>query len=253
MAFRFNQEVMDIASKHANAADIVGPELNQTLDRALWDETIHLQKQFNESVAPGWLKADKYDFWMAILDETVEVLGSKHWKWWKDKRNFGNIDWQNIEVEMVDLFLFILSLSIKEELEDIFYVTLASAELTQNQQDSKNKIPVRDDKFFSDFWEHFLTAVSLKTTPLVIIKWVEFWYRSGGTSERLLRQFRVKAALNDIRQEFGYASGKYKKDWGGVEDNVVAWKLANEMPLDINLLPKLTESLRVYYLEKVAL
>lgn len=252
MAFKFNQEVMDIMSKHAKAADLVGPELNQTLDRALWDETVQLQKTFNESVAPGWLKSDNYDFWMAILDETVEVLDSKHWKWWKDKQNFGNIDWENIEVEMIDLFLFILSLGIKEEMEDIFYVTLASAEITQ-QQDSKNKIPIRDDKFFQEFWEHFLTAVSLKTTSLVIIKWVEFWYRSGGTVERLLRQFRVKAALNNIRQEFGYASGKYQKNWGGVEDNVIAWKLASEMPLDTNLLPDLTKRLRIYYLEKVTL
>ncbi len=251
MNFRFNPEILDIAKGHADVSDLVGPELNGIFDRNLWQETIDLQKQFNEQVAPGWENNQNLDFWMAILDETVEVLSSKHWKWWKDKRNFGNIDWGNINVEMIDLFLFILSLAIKEDMEEVIYITLSSAEITQNGD--SGKLPIRDGKFFDEFWEHFMTAVSLKTLPLVIIKWVEFWYRSGGNIEMLLKQYRVKAALNSIRQEFGYASGSYIKMWGDVEDNVVAWSMAEQLPLDTNLLETLTVSLRKYYLDKVAI
>lgn len=248
--FSFNNEVMDSIKDKASIEDIVGPELNGVINRNLWQETIDIQIGFNDGVAPGWKESPKYDYWMAILDETVEVLGSKHWKWWKDSDNFGAIDWNNIEVELIDLFLFILSIAIKENSEEVIYVTLASAQMAHENPEIQT--PIRDEKFFDDFWEQFLTGVSLKVLPLVVVKWVEFWFRSGGTIEKLLMQFRVKAALNNIRQEFGYGTGKYRKIWNGVEDNVIAWKLSENITLDENTTDILTESLRGYYLSKVA-
>lgn len=251
MNFSFNTDIMDSVKGKASIEDIVGPELNGVINRTLWQETIDMQIGFNDAVAPGWKENPDYDFWMAILDETVEVLSSKHWKWWKDSDNFGNIDWNNIEVELIDLFLFILSVAIKEKSEEVIYVTLASAHMAHENPDIKT--PIRDEKFFEDFWEQFLTGVSLKVLPLVVVKWVEFWFRSGGTIEKLLMQFRVKAALNIIRQEFGYSTGKYRKIWNGVEDNVVAWKIAEKIELNENTTGVLTESLRKYYLTKVVI
>lgn len=247
--FKVNPDILAQAGENISMEDIMGPELGSILDRNLWQETVEIQKAFNDSVAPGWVEDPKYDYWMAILDETVEVLNSKHWKWWKDKNKMGQVDWNNIEVELVDLFLFTLSQAIREGQEEVVYVTLASTKAAFEASGGQ----VRDAKFFDDFWEQFLMSVSLKTLPLLIVKWAEFWFRSGGSIDRLMMQYRVKAALNDIRQEFGYAKGTYQKIWNGQEDNVIAWEIAEDVPLDADTTKVLTEKLREYYLENVAI
>ncbi len=63
------------------------------VDFKLWMKIIELQKEFNDRVSPGWEKdinQEQFQTWTAILDETVEVIGSKHWKWWKDTQKINN-------------------------------------------------------------------------------------------------------------------------------------------------------------------
>jgi len=227
-------------------SQIMSKDFNEIIDRRLWDETVSLQAEFNSGVQKDWKENPNVDFWMAILDETLEVLNSRSWKWWKNTANFGVVDKDNIIVELTDIFLFLLSQSLKENTSELLYVAIANAEM------DKETIEVNiDQKFFEEFWEKFLMACVLKSTPMVIIHWVEFWYRAGGNINDLFKSFRVKAALNNIRQEFGYGSGKYIKDWVGEEDNVVAYRLAENIELTETLVDDLTSKLRKYYLEKV--
>ena len=60
------------------------------LDPVIWNQTVELQDTFNKKVIPNW-KTKNLDWWMAIIDENVEILNSKSWKWWKDKNNYGDI------------------------------------------------------------------------------------------------------------------------------------------------------------------
>jgi len=238
-------------------SQIMGSEIGGVIDYELWLETIEIQKKFNNSVAPGWDKKDaesqeKFDFWMAILDESVEVLGSKHWKWWKKDKEVGEIDWDNIRVELVDLFHFILSVCIQQDMQTVIFQQLVNLEM------NKEGLKVKDDKFFSDFWDQFLMSVQMRMLPLVAIRIVEYWYRTGGDANELFMEYRIKAALNNIRQEFGYGT-TYQKMWLDIrdgeykEDNVIAWELAQDVELNKDTIENIENSLRKYYLEHCAI
>jgi hypothetical protein len=235
---------------------IISEELNGAVSYTLWLETVELQKMFNDDIAPGWItdtSGKKYDYWMAVLDETVEVLNSKHWKWWKDKQKMGEIDWDNIKVELIDLFHFILSLSIQSRTENMIFSQLIALEL------NKDTVSKFDDNFFKDFWDEFLMAVHMKMLPVAIVKLVDFWYRAGGDANQLFKEYRIKSALNKIRQEFGYKDGLYEKQWldidsgQRVEDNVMAWKIAKNINVDDKLTDNIAEALRIYYIKHMVI
>jgi len=248
------EQVSIKTGQEIDVSSIMGSELNSTIDYEMWMETIELQKTFNDQVAPGWrsqANAKDFNFWMAILDETVEVLGSRHWKWWKDKDKLHTVDWDNVQLELVDIMHFVISICIQQNSTSVLFSQLINLEMNRPTR-------IRDEKFFDAFWEEFLTAVQYKNLPLVAVRAVEFWYRAGGTAESLMREYRVKYALNNIRQEFGYASGKYIKMWSDVrggysEDNVIARRLAEEFPVDKDLIENIENSLREYYLNNVAI
>jgi dimeric dUTPase (all-alpha-NTP-PPase superfamily) len=246
-------------SQEVDVTAVMSSEINKVVDYGLWVETVKIQKDFNESVAPGWELDNnhkKYDFWMAVLDETVEVLGSKHWKWWKNSNKLGEVDWDNIKVELIDIFHFLLSIAIQNDMDHILYSHMVSVELNKDE----NPLEVRGKDFFNEFWTEFLMAVQMKILPVACLKLVEFWYKAGGTSNELFKEYRIKAALNNIRQEFGYgAVNTYEKMWpdiengGKVEDNVIAWRLAQNVALNENTTNQITEILRDYYIEHVAI
>lgn len=257
----FNTMANNVSGQLGTQVDVnqvMGAELNNVIDYGLWQETVEIQKRFNDSVAPGWQldkNHKKYDYWMAILDETVEVLGSKHWKWWKNTDKMGTVDWNNLQVELVDIFHFVLSVAIQNESQHILFSQLVNLEMGRDKLTA-----IRDDEFFDKFWDEFLMAVQFKNLPLVAVRLVEYWYRSGGDAAQLFMEYRVKSALNDIRQEFGYgAKNSYIKMWtdnetgAKVEDNVIAWRIAKTLELDADTTKNMKAELKKYYLTHVAI
>ena len=239
---------------------VMSSEMGDVIDYGMWLETVEIQKKFNNSVAPGWqidVSQQKYDYWMAVLDETLEVLNSKHWKWWKDSAKMGQVDWANVRVELVDLFLFLMSIAIQQNSQQIIFQQLLNLEMNKDQPGQRKRI--KDDRFFDDFWQQFLGAVHMKSLPVSCIKLVEFWFRAGGDVGELFMEYRIKTALNDIRQEFGYGTSTYSKMWldveigEKVEDNVMATKLAKDVPLDENTVKAIKDNMRRYYLTHVAI
>jgi len=239
--------------KELDIDQIASSEINSVIDFKLWSETLELQKKFNNEVAPGWqtdIRNEKYDYWMAVLDETVEVLGSRHWKWWKNSNKMGEVDWDNVNVELIDIFHFVISLCLQQELQNTVFLQLVNLEMHKEELNRK-----RDPEFFKDFWEEFLMAVHMKLLPVIVVRLVEYWYRAGGDAESLFREYRIKASLNKIRQEFGYGGNTYEKMWLDkdtneyVEDNVMAGKLLTDVPIDEQTIQIMTDILRNYYLE----
>lgn len=55
----------------------------------------------------------------------------------------------------------------------------------------------------------------------------------GLTFDELYTMYIVKNALNKLRQVRGYTAGTYKKDWNGVEDNVVAMQIGKGLTFDV--------------------
>ena len=212
-------------------------------------DTFDLQDKFNENVIPNW-KVKELDWWMAIEDELMEILNSVNWKWWKNAKNLSEvgkkIDMENIEVEMIDLFHFIISKGIEQNKESFMIVMItAGAKFQQRFTPEEIVKKVRYEmKLFAQ----------LEVFEMTFLKWLEIWFGMGRSFEYLMKAYRIKNALNIIRQKFGYKEGKYEKIWDkekGFEDNVIAWKLAEKLELNDKFFDELIEELTRYYLTNV--
>jgi len=219
------------------------PDNLKDIDYDIWDETVKLQTDFNEKTVPNW-KEKKLDWYMAILDEWVEVLNSYSWKWWKDVDS--KIDFQNIEVELVDLFHFLLSKAIEEKRTDFFFSIILALAGTKSKQyiDSPEMLKEKIRK-------EAIPMTSFEVLEILLVIWADAWFKLDKSFEDLMKWYRVKNALNIIRQKFGYKEGKYIKQWGQYEDNVIAWEIANDLKLDNKMFEILINKLEQYYISNV--
>jgi len=228
----------------------------------VWSETVELQIKFNDRVAPGWrqdINQKKYSFWMATLDEVTEVLNSVHWKWWKDSSNFGTIDWDNVRVEMIDIFHFILSMALQSNSQHVLYTTLVALEKEKQEGIDHQK---KDIEFFNRFWSTVLMATQMKLLPFLLVKWVNFWYELGEDMNSLFKEYRLKIALNNLRQEYGYGTkNSYIKIWPSpdesgkrIEDNAAVKILTEDIKMiNVNTLSEIENRIKKYYLKHVAI
>ena len=219
------------------------------LNLELIQDTFELQDNFNEKVIPGW-KMKNLDWWMAITDEITEILNSANWKWWKNSKNLNEVgkkvDMQNVEVEMIDIFHFLLSLGIKYQKQSVMLMFLiAGTKLDKKFEPVEIIKKTRYEmRIFAD----------LEIFEMVFYKWVELWFGMGKSLDYLMKAYRIKNALNIIRQKFGYKQGTYEKIWDkkkGLEDNVIAWQIADKLELNKEFFDKLIDELSKYYLNNV--
>lgn len=193
---------------------------------------LQLQNQLNEATngdkwTDGITKNGKTINWRrCIYMECAEMVDSFSWKHWKsiDKEP----DWDNHQIEVVDVWHFIMSLAIEEYsknlqggVEDLgisiaqypkFDMIITSKENFSKQEDvieqveklirlAINEGKLDLEKLITDFFS------------LVIM--------SGLTLDTLYRLYVGKNILNQFRQDHGYKDGSYIKVWNGEEDNVV--------------------------------
>ena len=70
----------------------------------------------------------------------------------------------------------------------------------------------------------------------MLINLVEIWNYLGKTKEDIFKYYLVKNLLNIFRQDNGYKTGEYIKDWNGEEDNAVCLEIAADIPADDNFI-----------------
>lgn len=219
---------------------------NMDLQRK-FQQIVDLQDEFNKVINSEWQNAG-YDFDTAILVETVELIDSFHWKWWKD----GVDNLANAKVEVVDILHFCLSEWMVIRGSDFVARLQLGCELANIANDidwysigdeTDNAGYIYGVKNFLKQYSalhgvanvySFLTRVA---APLFI------------SPKELINMYLAKNILNKIRQEFGYKAGTYIKMWGDVEDNVIVMQLAEANP-EVTFL-ELLELVRSYYLESV--
>ena len=71
-----------------------------------FDDYIKEKRNLDYSDIEKWIRK----MCIAIITEACELNDACNWKWWKNKKD---IDWNNVKEEVVDLWHFLLSLSIK--------------------------------------------------------------------------------------------------------------------------------------------
>ena len=219
-------------------------------------EMFRLQERLNdETNGPNWRQGvtnrGKVVNWRrCIVMETAELIDSFSWKHWKNVD--GGIDLDNIKIELVDIWHFVMS-------EILRYSTpQEGAKLAiETMKEGKIRLPERwgaaenarlDDYLapFEDLMALALVKDDSKAYRVALLE--KFWealYAVGIDFDELYRLYIGKNALNQFRQSHGYKEGTYTKIWNGREDNVVMQEILRKNP-DIGY-NELLESLEAEY------
>ena len=156
--------------------------------------------------------------------EVAEAIDSFNWKHWKNIND--EPDWDNIRVELVDIWHFVMSESIR--INDQSYANKHLDMKAKGDFDSDVLISLLEKMLklsvVSSIDKEINNIREITDTFFIIIS------QLGIDVENLYKRYIVKNQLNTFRQQNGYKDGSYMKIWGGVEDNVVAFDIMNMNP-----------------------
>ncbi|MCD8477132.1 MAG: dUTP diphosphatase [Sulfurospirillum sp.] len=195
------------------------------------------QKLNDETNGIGWengyTKNNRMINWKrCIYMECAELIDSFSWKHWKSINKA--TDWDNVTVEIVDIWHFVMSLLLED------YKTNGKGDLEKLVHD------ILDVQGFEAFTKEPLSSVSADPMELIndiesiihdmtgfevdffdgLLKEYFALSRKCGINLKVLYKFYVaKNVLNQFRQDHGYKEGHYKKVWNGKEDNEVMLSL----------------------------
>lgn len=195
-----------------------------------------LQQQLNDSTnGIEWengvtKQGKKIDWRRCIYLEAAELVESYPWKHWKNID--AQVDRANVEVELVDIWHFVMSEVLRvNRLND----NLPIEELAIRLEDAIGTIDA--EKIEDDYYAE-IEAIELLITKLLcnfeLVDFTKSYFelsrKLGLSSQRLYTLYIGKNILNIFRQDNGYKDGSYKKVWNGKEDNVVMQDILEENP-----------------------
>jgi len=200
---------------------------------------LQLQAQLNDATngedwTKGITKNDKVINWKrCIYMECAEMIDSFSWKHWKsiDKEP----DWDNLQIEIVDVWHFIMSLAIEDysknlkgQIEDLAINISNLDSFSKIDMDIRN-YATQDDVMLKV--ENIMLIVLVKENldlEKLLIEFFDLVIMGGLNLETLYRLYVGKNILNQFRQDNGYKDGSYIKLWNGEEDNVVMKRIWEE-------------------------
>ncbi len=197
------------------------------------EEMFVLQKKLNdETNGANWeLGVNKFGKeinWLRCIHmEVGELIESTPWKHWKNIAS--NPDLENIHIELVDIWHFLMSYILQE-------TNIPKAVSLVNNHCVYEAIKIEDvDSGLLVKEAEKLSYISLAiqtgnmTTNGANEIFIEQFFRTckiAGLSFASLQQMYIgKNCLNKFRQDNGYKDGSYKKIWNGKEDNVVMMEI----------------------------
>jgi dimeric dUTPase (all-alpha-NTP-PPase superfamily) len=176
---------------------------------------LKMQDEMNRKVNSEWVSA-KNNWHRAILVEGVEAIEHHGWKWWKKQE----CDMEQLRMELVDIWHFILSASIEHKHGNVALAKLEMlSELTLHQKS------VQFDNIYYvltqlNLLEKLDLLVGLATSKRTSLALFESLLTDCGMDwSALFKQYVGKNVLNVFRQDHGYKLGTYIKVWDGREDN----------------------------------
>ncbi len=193
---------------------------------------VQLQAQLNDATngekwTEGITKNGKTINWKrCIYMECAEMVDSFSWKHWKsiDKEP----DWANHQIEVVDVWHFIISLGLENYAQN-FKGGAEELSLHFSELPAFSSLDTQESRFgtqdeviakVEDLIRLAITKETLDLDKLVNV-FFELVIMSGLNLETLYRLYVGKNILNQFRQDHGYKDGSYIKIWNGEEDNVL--------------------------------
>ncbi len=180
-----------------------------------------LQTQLNEKTnGLSWLQGitkDGRDInWnRCIYMETAEAIDSFNWKHWKDIG--ASDDWDNLLVEIIDIWHFLMSEAIR--------LNFNYHNVNSNFIANKNRIELI--KSLEKLMQLSLMASITNNNNIndIFAVFIEILSYAGMDIKELYNRYIIKNQLNIFRQDNGYKEGSYNKIWHGKEDNVIAFEI----------------------------
>jgi len=202
------------------------------------ERMLRLQQELNDTTnGTGWEQGTtrngkRIDWRRCIWLEAAELVESYPWKHWKDID--ATPDYDNIRIEVVDIWHFVLSEALRifsvEKRGSISDLALAMTGTEAYRAFEAGERPERKDHYEEIACVETLTGMLFRETP--VEEWTAQFYRvalqSGLDLDALYRLYIGKNILNRFRQDHGYKAGTYQKIWNGKEDNVVMQSLLEQ-------------------------
>ncbi|MCP4970768.1 MAG: deoxyuridinetriphosphatase [Arcobacter sp.] len=199
------------------------------------EEMFLLQKELNDSTnGKNWeLGVNKYGKeinWLRCIHmEVAELIDSAPWKHWKNIS--ADPDMNNIHVELVDIWHFLMSYILQEtnvpkgvSLVNTHCIYEATVDIDVN-------LMIKESEKLS----YISLAIQTGNMPSFsgIERFIDQFFRcckiSGLSFNWLQKLYIGKNCLNKFRQDNGYKEGTYIKEWNGKEDNVIMVSILENM------------------------
>lgn len=199
------------------------------------EEMFLLQKELNDSTnGKNWeLGVNKFGKeinWLRCIHmEVAELIDSTPWKHWKNINS--EPDMNNIHIELVDIWHFLMSY-ILQETNVPKAVSLVN---THCIYDTNENVDVKKMIEESEKLSYIAIAIETGNMPAFsgIERFIDQFFRcckiSGLSFNWLQKLYIGKNCLNKFRQDNGYKEGTYIKVWNGKEDNVVMMEIIEKM------------------------
>ncbi|MDD2653254.1 MAG: dUTP diphosphatase [Sulfurimonas sp.] len=200
---------------------------------------LQLQADLNKATngdkwTSGITKNNKVINWKrCIYMECAEMIDSFSWKHWKNIDKEAN--WANLQIEVVDVWHFIMSLAIELDAQ---HAQSGIGAIASSLADAKSfeKIIVKNSLFANEneIMEKIeaIMLESLLKNEFSLEKLVNDFFdlvvMSALDLETLYKLYVGKNILNQFRQDHGYKDGSYIKVWNGEEDNVVMQRVLEQ-------------------------
>jgi len=201
-------------------------------------QMLQLQQELNDSTngenwEKGITKNGKIIDWKRCTYlECAELIESYPWKHWKDID--AKPDYNNIKIEAVDIWHFIMSQGLEEyKIKNLGTINDLASKIT----DLKNfkKFTSVSEATKKDYYEQIKVVEQLMKTLFceeniekLMEAFIDVAIQSELNLDSLYKLYVGKNILNKFRQDHGYKDGTYSKIWHGQEDNVTMQKILDE-------------------------
>lgn len=209
---------------------------------------LELQQKLNDATnGTGWEKGvtkngKKINWRRCIYMESAEMIDSFGWKHWKSISQ--EADYENLQIEIVDVWHFVMSLVLEftyisgaESTEELAKRITQTPEYQKLSTDAALTFGTDDALMtkIENVMRLSLIPVSPEMIGALIEEFFDLAYLGALNTTQLYRLYVGKNILNQFRQDHGYKEGSYIKIWNGLEDNAVmksAWEAHPDMTPD---------------------
>lgn len=188
---------------------------------------LEMQDSMNALVYADW-RERRFPWYRAIWTESAEMLEHIGWKWWKDVGVEADV--AQVKLELVDIWHFGMSILIQNA-QSSQYAEIAiqiGNPLFEPNAGAQTDIRSALETFVAHTLvdKHFHVQQFARLMALI-----------GMSFDELYLMYVGKNVLNKFRQENGYKTGKYKKNWKGREDNIALIEIISTLNKDSSEFP----------------